>query len=99
MMIDVDHNHTIGLMQSQDRMPLSCSSVNHLQLSTTTDSNSSIYENNYHQKKFISSSRVRINFKKFSQLTDAIRLSIHSILSLMHCIKERLCPNRIINEL
>jgi len=53
MMIDVDHNHTIGLMQSQEQKPMTCSSVHQLPIK---DSNSY----NSHQKKFLPSSQVRI---------------------------------------
>jgi hypothetical protein len=50
-MIAVDQNQTIGLMQSQEQMPLTSTPVNHLPLSNIIDSN--------YQKKIISSSRVK----------------------------------------
>jgi hypothetical protein len=50
-MIAVDQNQTIGLMQSQEQMPLMSTPVNHLPLSNIIDSN--------YQKKIISSSRVK----------------------------------------
>jgi hypothetical protein len=54
-MIAIDHNQTIGLMQSPEKIPLTSSFVNHHHpLSNITDSNPCIY----HQKKVLSSSRV-----------------------------------------
>ncbi|CAF1200041.1 unnamed protein product [Adineta steineri] len=66
-MIGVDQKHTVGLMQQQEQPapPLTSSFINQLQSSITTDSsNSSIFDTNYHQKKFISSSRVRTEIHK-----------------------------------
>ncbi len=67
MMIDVDHNHTIGLMQSQEQKPMSSSPVHQL---TTKDSNSY----NSHQKKYLSSSQVRLKVQiiYFSRLINTI---------------------------
>ncbi|CAF1214552.1 unnamed protein product [Adineta steineri] len=70
-------------MQQQEQAappPLTSSFINQLQSSITTDSsNSSIFDTNYHQKKFISSSRIKLGLRCSCPLDDKQQLLFDEI--------------------
>ncbi|CAF3430792.1 unnamed protein product [Rotaria sp. Silwood1] len=87
-MIGIDPKHSIELVQQEEQTPMSCSVVNHLHSSITTDVGSSIYDNNnnnnnkhHHQKKIISSSRIRLGLRCLCPLDDKQKQLFDEIFS------------------
>lgn len=83
-MCDVDPKPASELVQSQEHVPVSSSILDRLQSPTTTaisttlpttlKSNSSVYDNNYQQKKSISSSRVSVEIHKNHKCNNLISM-------------------------